>query len=87
MSSLEMQLAVARAARNKHKEGSPIFAKSERDQNKDDEKIFFVMGIITGFSSKRRRDSIRETWMPQGSLLIFEQKCHTFAWIAAEAKS
>ncbi|KAF7828091.1 beta-1,6-galactosyltransferase GALT31A [Senna tora] len=69
MSSLEMQLAAARAAKNKHGEGSPIPTKSEKEQIKDEEKIFFVMGIITAFSGRKRRDSIRETWMPQGEEL------------------
>lgn len=32
-------------------------------------KAFMVIGINTAFSSRRRRDSIRETWMPQGSNL------------------
>lgn len=29
-------------------------------------KTFMVIGINTAFSSRKRRDSIRETWMPQG---------------------
>lgn len=29
-------------------------------------KPFVVIGINTAFSGRRRRDSIRETWMPQG---------------------
>lgn len=29
-------------------------------------KAFMVIGINTAFSSRKRRDSIRETWMPQG---------------------
>ncbi|XP_028774712.1 beta-1,6-galactosyltransferase GALT31A-like [Neltuma alba] len=69
MSSLEMQLAAARAAKNKHKEQYPIFASSEGEQIKDERKIFFVMGIITAFSGRKRRDSIRKTWMPQGKEL------------------
>ncbi|KAE8715442.1 Beta-1,3-galactosyltransferase 7 [Hibiscus syriacus] len=28
-------------------------------------KVFMVIGINTAFSSRKRRDSIRETWMPQ----------------------
>lgn len=27
------------------------------------------MGINTAFSSRKRRDSVRETWMPQGFVL------------------
>lgn len=33
-------------------------------------KVFMVMGINTAFSSRKRRDSVRETWMPQGFVLI-----------------
>ncbi|GMI77160.1 hypothetical protein like AT1G77810 [Hibiscus trionum] len=33
-------------------------------------KVFMVIGINTAFSSRRRRDSVRETWMPQGEKLI-----------------
>ncbi|XP_049361373.1 beta-1,3-galactosyltransferase 7-like [Solanum verrucosum] len=32
-------------------------------------KTFMVIGINTAFSSRKRRDSIRETWMPQGAKL------------------
>ncbi|KAJ4916374.1 hypothetical protein Rs2_01924 [Raphanus sativus] len=32
-------------------------------------KIFMVIGINTAFSSRQRRDSLRETWMPQGEKL------------------
>ncbi|KAL0396031.1 UNVERIFIED_CONTAM: Beta-1,3-galactosyltransferase 7 [Sesamum calycinum] len=38
-------------------------------------KAFMVVGINTAFSSRKRRDSIRETWMPTGkSLLRLEQE-------------
>ena len=29
-------------------------------------KAFVVIGINTAFSSRKRRDSVRQTWMPQG---------------------
>ncbi|XP_010943123.1 beta-1,3-galactosyltransferase 7 [Elaeis guineensis] len=32
-------------------------------------KAFVVIGINTAFSSRKRRDSVRETWMPQGEKL------------------
>ncbi|XP_015165429.1 beta-1,3-galactosyltransferase 7-like isoform X5 [Solanum tuberosum] len=32
-------------------------------------KTFMVIGINTTFSSRKRRDSIRKTWMPQGAKL------------------
>ncbi|KAL3498182.1 hypothetical protein ACH5RR_040914 [Cinchona calisaya] len=34
------------------------------------EKAFIVIGINTAFSSRKRRDSVRETWMPQGEKLL-----------------
>ncbi|KAL0462174.1 UNVERIFIED_CONTAM: Beta-1,3-galactosyltransferase 7 [Sesamum latifolium] len=38
-------------------------------------KAFMVVGINTAFSSRKRRDSIRETWMPTGkSMLQVEQE-------------
>ncbi|KAI3462434.1 hypothetical protein Pfo_019097 [Paulownia fortunei] len=38
-------------------------------------KAFMVIGVNTAFSSRKRRDSVRETWMPRGkSLLQLEQE-------------
>ncbi|CAN0840790.1 Beta-1,6-galactosyltransferase GALT31A [Linum grandiflorum] len=51
-----MQLAAARASKASN-EGEPLVNRA---------KVFFVMGIMTAFSSRKRRDSIRETWMPKG---------------------
>jgi hypothetical protein len=31
--------------------------------------VFAVIGINTAFSSKKRRDSVRQTWMPTGEKL------------------
>ncbi|XP_028124258.1 beta-1,3-galactosyltransferase 7-like [Camellia sinensis] len=33
-------------------------------------KAFIVIGINTSFSSRKRRDSVRQTWMPQGERLL-----------------
>ncbi|XP_039134054.1 beta-1,6-galactosyltransferase GALT31A [Dioscorea cayenensis subsp. rotundata] len=66
ISNLEMQLAAARASQaNK----SPMPTKTGGDMSNERPKVFFVMGIITAFSSRKRRDSIRETWMPRGEKL------------------
>lgn len=70
ISSLEMQLAAARAAKGDTEEGSPVVTKSGTENLKARQKVFFVMGIITAFSSRKRRDSIRETWMPTGDGLL-----------------
>ncbi|XP_010251481.1 PREDICTED: beta-1,6-galactosyltransferase GALT31A [Nelumbo nucifera] len=68
ISSLEMQLAAARAAKADNQEGSSVDTKLGTEQS-ERQKLFYVMGIITAFSSRKRRDSIRETWMPQGEEL------------------
>ncbi|CAN8314037.1 unnamed protein product [Cochlearia groenlandica] len=60
ISSLEAELATARAARD------PSVAKPVSDQRP---RMFFVMGIMTAFSSRKRRDSIRGTWLPKGEEL------------------
>ncbi|KAK1306907.1 putative beta-1,3-galactosyltransferase 6 [Acorus calamus] len=69
ISGLEMELATARAAQESKVDESLIETKPGTDQLKERPKVFFVMGIITAFSSRKRRDSIRETWMPQGERL------------------
>ncbi|KMT19945.1 hypothetical protein BVRB_1g009910 [Beta vulgaris subsp. vulgaris] len=63
ISSLEMELAVARTS-----QGDPQFV-GEKATNQSIQKAFVVIGINTAFSSKRRRESVRETWMPQGEKL------------------
>ncbi|XP_038726381.1 probable beta-1,3-galactosyltransferase 2 [Tripterygium wilfordii] len=56
ISNLEMEyLAAGRAAHSVN-----IIESSRR------RKYLMVIGIITSFSSRERRDSIRATWMPQG---------------------
>ncbi|KAH6817970.1 Galactosyltransferase family protein [Perilla frutescens var. frutescens] len=65
ISSLEIQLAAARVAKAKTNE-IPKGAMPGTESSNTGSKVFFVMGIITAFSSRKRRDSIRQTWMPQG---------------------
>ena len=64
LSTLEMELAVARTRQTNGQ--FPI----ERKSNQNLQKAFVVVGINTAFSSKKRRDSVRETWMPRGNLFI-----------------
>lgn len=45
-------------------------------------KAFVVIGINTAFSSKKRRDSVRETWMPQGSYYYTEMLPDCFLVLA-----
>lgn len=61
-----MKLAAARSAKAENEEISTAGRKPVIEPLNNRPKVFFVMGIITAFSSRKRRDSIRETWMPQG---------------------
>jgi len=58
-----MELAATRSSQELTGiDGSPINSGQQR------KKAFIVIGINTAFSSRKRRDSVRETWMPQGLL-------------------
>ncbi|KAJ4830187.1 Beta-1,3-galactosyltransferase 2 [Turnera subulata] len=59
ISSLEVKLAAARAEHQSLSSADISSANSKR-------KYFMVIGINTAFSSRKRRDSLRSTWMPQG---------------------
>ena len=39
---------------------------SEGDQGSMGHRMSFVMGVFTTFAKRKRRDSIRQTWKPQG---------------------
>ncbi|KAL5714471.1 Beta-1 [Ranunculus cassubicifolius] len=67
ISSLQMELA---ATRNSHSEDSSVLSHSSIQDTPPKKKAFVVIGINTAFSSRRRRDSVRETWMPQGDELV-----------------
>lgn len=69
ISSLEMELAVARTEKSANLNGSPVLEKPDGQSPEVHQKAFVVIGINTAFSSRKRRDSVRETWMPQGSKL------------------
>ncbi|KAH9317384.1 hypothetical protein KI387_019153 [Taxus chinensis] len=69
ISTLEMELAAARAAQSNSLSGSPVFIKPVGEKSEERQKAFIVIGINTAFSSRKRRDSVRETWMPQGEKL------------------
>lgn len=67
VSMLQMELAAARSSREKNSTGS---ATNSSDGASKKKKAFIVIGINTAFSSRKRRDSVRETWMPQGEQLL-----------------
>lgn len=72
VSMLQMELA---AARNSRENGILDSNASSTTSGSSMEgtprkKAFIVIGINTAFSSRKRRDSVRETWMPQGEQLL-----------------
>lgn len=74
ISNLEMELAAARAAQESILNGSPISGNLKVHSSSGKRRYLMVVGINTAFSSRKRRDSVRATWMPQGSytyLLMF----------------
>ncbi|CAM0903452.1 unnamed protein product [Alopecurus aequalis] len=60
ISNLEMELASAKATQDSILNGAPA------PESTGKQKYFMVIGINTAFSSRKRRDSVRATWMPQG---------------------
>jgi hypothetical protein len=65
---LEMILTEAREAHESVMDGLPISENLKNDETNMKRKYFMVIGINTAFSSRKRRDSVRATWMPQGVL-------------------
>ncbi|KAJ9676423.1 hypothetical protein PVL29_025106 [Vitis rotundifolia] len=58
VSTVETELAVGRSSQTGHQ--------VSQDTPQNLRKAFVVIGINTAFSSRKRRDSLRETWMPRG---------------------
>jgi hypothetical protein len=70
ISSLELELATSRAQQENEKMGIiPLLENNAREPAEGRQKAFMVVGINTAFSSRKRRDSVRESWMPQGEML------------------
>ncbi len=62
ISTLEIELGVARTSQTSRQ----VPLEKASNSNHSLQKAFVVIGINTAFSSKKRRDSVRETWMPKG---------------------
>ncbi|XP_010245068.1 PREDICTED: beta-1,3-galactosyltransferase 7 [Nelumbo nucifera] len=76
ISTLQMELAATRSSQELgNHDGSPALISSFQN-GQPKKKAFVVIGINTAFSSRKRRDSVRETWMPRGEKLrqIEEEK-------------
>ena len=71
ISDLEMKLLAARAERETIMKDPRIYEDLKNVESTLKRKYFMVIGINTAFSSRKRRDSVRATWMPQGALTVF----------------
>lgn len=60
ISNLEMELAAAKAMQESILNGPPS------SESSGGRRYLMVIGINTAFSSRKRRDSVRATWLPQG---------------------
>ncbi|XP_071736582.1 probable beta-1,3-galactosyltransferase 2 [Rutidosis leptorrhynchoides] len=69
ISNLEMELAAARAIQDSIVTESPLSDDLDLPEPVKKRKYLMVIGINTAFSSRKRRDSVRATWMPQGDKL------------------
>lgn len=78
ISNLEVELAAARAAQGSILASAPPTETLKPTGTTGPRKYLMVVGINTAFSSRRRRDSVRATWMPQGYWLhLFLLLCCT----------
>ncbi|KAK8953862.1 putative beta-1,3-galactosyltransferase 2 [Platanthera zijinensis] len=68
ISILEMELAAAKSAQELILNGSPLSETAKSTESVKKRKYLMVVGINTAFSSRKRRDSVRTTWMPQGEM-------------------
>lgn len=73
---LQMQISASRSSEELGNLDASNAASTLAHGGQPRRKVFMVIGINTAFSSRRRRDSVRETWMPQGlvvsnSILMF----------------
>uniref|UniRef100_A0A453SVX3 Hexosyltransferase n=5 Tax=Aegilops tauschii subsp. strangulata TaxID=200361 RepID=A0A453SVX3_AEGTS len=66
IANLETELSAARTLQESFLNGSPVSQEYKASESSGRRKYLMVIGINTAFSSRKRRDSIRNTWMPQG---------------------
>uniref|UniRef100_A0A0D9YMP5 Hexosyltransferase n=1 Tax=Oryza glumipatula TaxID=40148 RepID=A0A0D9YMP5_9ORYZ len=66
IASLETELSAARSLQESLLNGSPVAEEFKLSESIGRRKYLMVIGVNTAFSSRKRRDSIRYTWMPQG---------------------
>ncbi|XP_044955310.1 probable beta-1,3-galactosyltransferase 3 [Hordeum vulgare subsp. vulgare] len=64
--NLETELPAARTLQGSFLNGSPVSQEYKAFESSGRHKYLMIISINTAFSSCKRRDSIRNTWMPQG---------------------
>lgn len=69
--NLEAELSAARTLQDSFLNGSPVQEDYKVSESTGRRKYLMVIGINTAFSSRKRRDSIRNTWMPKGFLFFY----------------
>ncbi|XP_074346413.1 putative beta-1,3-galactosyltransferase 2 [Apium graveolens] len=67
ISYLEMELATARVVQDSILTGIPVSGDLSVTESTKRRKYLIMIGINTAFSSRKRRDSVRATWMQQGN--------------------
>ncbi|CAL5417335.1 unnamed protein product [Camellia sinensis] len=70
ISVLEMELAAARSSQEMGRSNGSDAISTPSHEGLPRKKAFVVIGINTAFSSRKRRDSVRRTWMPRGEKLL-----------------
>ncbi|KAL7263338.1 hypothetical protein ACSBR1_001500 [Camellia fascicularis] len=71
ISTLQMELAATRSSQEMRRSDEfTHISELAHDEGLPRKKAFLVIGINTAFSSRKRRDSVRQTWMPQGERLL-----------------
>ncbi|VAI44192.1 unnamed protein product [Triticum turgidum subsp. durum] len=65
IATLETELSAARTLQESLLNGSPVSEDFKVSESIGRRKYRMVIGINTAFSSRKRRDSIRYTWMPR----------------------
>ncbi|CAL5387170.1 unnamed protein product [Camellia sinensis] len=71
ISTLQMELAATRSSQEMRRSDEfTHISELTHEEGLPRKKAFIVVGINTAFSSRKRRDSVRQTWMPQGERLL-----------------
>lgn len=68
-SKFRLDVDVSEDVQSELPDTSPFLDSSTNNSSDGRQKAFIVIGINTAFSSRKRRDSVRETWMPKGDRL------------------